>query len=210
MTIFPSLDIWKKVKVAWDRRGFRLSDPSTWNRAGKATLDDARDLVWSPWVLGLVPGLAREARGDAEKARRLLRLACVHIANKAEMSLSFLARIMAEAGVASYRNNVVRVRRFLEANGVIVLRKRGFRWGDDFGVGNHYTLGLMVEIADPGQDGLVVLPPAGEGKGRETSNYPSSGRMDVGPLVERMRLKRCLEHYHERVRAVGGGYGQAA
>jgi uncharacterized protein involved in type VI secretion and phage assembly len=118
-----SIAIWSKVKVAWDRRGFRLSDPSTWPRASKAVADDYRDLVWTAELLALLPGLAEAARCDQEKARTLLRLVCVHIDRKGELSLSFLERVMAEAGIKAYRNNAVRVRRFLEAAGGIVLRK---------------------------------------------------------------------------------------
>lgn len=205
-----SLEIWGKVKVAWNRRGFKLSDPSTWDRAAKAVSDDgSRDLVWTAELLGLLPGLAEAARCDTEKARTLMRLVCLHVGDRAEMSLSFLERVMAEAGIKAYRNNAVRVRRFLEQNGVIVLRKKGFRWGDCDGVGNHYSLGLMVEIAVPGSVCLVVTSPANPA-GEGTSTYPSSGRLDVRSLVERQRLKRCLDHYRERVRTLYGGYGQAA
>lgn len=209
-----SLEIWSRVKLAWNRSGFRLSDPSTWDRAAGSTVTgDERDLVWSPWLLGLVPDLAEAARCDHERAGKLLRLACVHVGDRAEMSLSYLERIMVQVGVAAYRNNAVRVRRYLEDNGVLVLRKRGFRFGEDGGVGNHYTLGLMVEVACPGQGearGPVVLPAPAKGEEEETSTYPSSGGLDVGSLVERRRLKRCLDHYRERVRAVYGGYRQAA
>jgi hypothetical protein len=206
-----SLEIWGKVKAAWNRRGFRLSDPSTWDRAGQTVAaDDGRDIAWSSWVLGLVPGLAQEARCDVDRARTLLRLACLHVHDRYELSLSFLARLMDQAGIKAYRNNVVRVRKFLEASGVIALRRRGFKFHADGGVGNHYTLALSVEVAHPGH-GLVLLCPAGEeGEDKGTSTYPSSGRMDVGPLVERKRLERCLEHYYRRARAVGGGSRQAA
>lgn len=207
-----SLEIWSKVKVAWDRRGFKLSDPTTWDRVSRAVADDDRDLVWTAELLGLLPGLAEAARSDQEKARTLLRLVCIHIDRKGELSLSFLERVMAEAGIKAYRNNAVRVRRFLEASGVIVLRKKGFRWGDNDGVGNHYTLGLLVEVAVPGSVCLVVTNPANpaEAAGGGTSTYPSSGRLDVSSLVERQRLKRCLDHYRERVRTLYGNYEQAA
>lgn len=207
-----SLEIWRKVKVAWNRRGFRLSDPSTWDRAGRAVADDRRDIVWSPDTLGLLPGLAEAARCDQDRARKLLRMVCVHVGLKAELSLSFLERIMAEAGIAAYRDNAVRVRRYLEEAGVLVLRRKGFRFGEEAGVGNHYTLGLMIEMACPGREdapGLVVFPPANPA-GEGTSTYPSLGRLDVRPLVERRRLERCLNHYYERVRAVGGGFRDAA
>ena len=107
-----SLAIWSKVKVAWDRCGFRLSDPTTWDRATNAVSDDgSRDLVWTSELLGLLPGLAEAARCDIDRARKLMKMGCVHIDGKGEMSLSFLERVMAEAGTKAYRNNAVRVRR---------------------------------------------------------------------------------------------------
>jgi len=186
---------------AWQQSGFRVLDPSTWHRAkGKHEPAPAREIVWTPFMLSLLPTIMLTAHCSRQQAEDLLRLVCANVEQYHELSLTYLGRLLEMVGIANYANHQVAIRRMLVEVGILMPVRRGFRDpGEETGIGNHYICGLIIEFAAVATPGLR-LHQSDPDHSTPESNYPSFHSAPTTDQVLRDRRKRAEQHWQERVK----------
>lgn len=193
-----SYRILAKAREAWARSGFRLSDESTWHVAGRHV--EARPVVWTDKLAGLMPALAQALNAGVEEARKAFAVVASHVEARNELSLSYLEHLIRGVGVKCYRNKSFRVRRLLAEAGILVKRKNGFHDDDTgYGHGNFYTLGPDVRFQGARPEARLVLLHQDTGHGDGSTYSSLTGKQVVARLVERRRLD-CEKRHQARMR----------
>jgi hypothetical protein len=80
---------------AWAKKGFRLSEPETWDRADCCGLK----LIWTPALHDLRHDLQQVAHCSAEQAKNFTELVLGFVHRKSELAYSMVGILMAQIGI---------------------------------------------------------------------------------------------------------------
>jgi hypothetical protein len=132
---------------AWSRKGFRLHDPSTWQRHEPVAVPDYK-LVRTSDLLDVVPELVSVAHTTADQAKILLEKVLAFVQGHSELAESMVGRLLQASGIKGRsRQKQHDVRKLLVERGLLV---KQFNYFQDqvtgYRPGNSYVSGLAVRF----------------------------------------------------------------
>jgi hypothetical protein len=137
-----------------------------------------------------------------EDAKKLVELMCQHAV---ELSHSYAKEIMRSLGLKTGNDTVQAVRDYLKECGIFQLVQRGFRWGNQKGVGSSYCLGAFVQWESCRGKYPLYLPVE---HNTQNNGLPNLSRISirltqVGIWVMARRRSESLQHIRTRLEQVG-------
>jgi hypothetical protein len=190
---------------AWSRKGFRLHDPSTWQRPEAVAVPDYK-LVWTSDLLNVVPELASVAHTTADQAKLLSEKVLAFVQGRSELAESMVGRLLEQVGIKGRsRQKQHDVRKLLVERGLLV---KQFNYFQDkvsgYRHGNFYVCGLAVSFEHEAKAARVFFaaphPPriySHPSLDEEPDGFSPDDWLD---LVMESRRLACTERYRERWR----------
>lgn len=189
-----------KTVEAWQRCGFVLHDPATWNNAPSMPI---KKVVWTEKLKYAAEQLADVAGCTRRQAKNVMNTILSFIDAKSELALSMVGKLLEACGIAGKsqgKRNAVR--RLLESFGMIVKTANYYHDSvNGYSHGDFFVLSADVLLVEEGEDEVAASSVVGDT--HTLSIYLSLIDVDKvtesGDLLQEARRLKAEERFKRRM-----------